>query len=306
MSISGRDIITLENLSDGEILQIFETADKFEPVARGKEKSDVLEGKIIGALFFEPSTRTRLSFKSAAKRLGGGTIGFAEAGVSSTAKGESLADTVRTVENYCDAIILRHPKMGSAKFAAEMVEVPVINAGDGAGHHPTQTLLDLYTMRKATGDLEHFDLGLVGDLKYGRTVHSLAYAITRFIPKLFLISPPSLKMPSEIVGDLSDRGVEVVETSNLEAILPELDILYVTRIQKERFPDPAEYEEIKGTYRVDPELLQEAKPELSVLHPLPRVDEISPEVDSTPYSMYFDQVFNGVIVRMALLSMLIG
>lgn len=306
MSISGRDIITLENLSDEEILQIFETADKFEPVARGKEKSDVLEGKIIGALFFEPSTRTRLSFESAAKRLGGGTIGFAEAGVSSTAKGESLADTVRTVEKYCDAIVLRHPKMGSARFAAEMVEVPVINAGDGAGHHPTQTLLDLYTMRKATGDLEHFDLGLVGDLKYGRTVHSLAYAITRFIPKLFLISPPSLKMPSEIVGDLSDRGIEVVETSNLEAVLPELDILYVTRIQKERFPDPAEYEEIKGTYQVDPELLQEAKQKLRVLHPLPRVDEISPEVDSTPYSMYFDQVFNGVIVRMALLSMLIG
>lgn len=306
MELSGRDIITLESLSDEEIFHIFDTADEFEPVARGKEKSDVLKGKVVGALFFEPSTRTRLSFESATKRLGGGTIGFAEAGVSSIAKGESLADTVRTVENYSDCIVLRHPKMGSARLASEMVEIPVINAGDGAGHHPTQTLLDLYTMRKAAGKLEDLNLGLVGDLKYGRTVHSLSYAITRFSPKLFLISPSNLRMPSEIVGDLSDRGVEVVETSNLEATLPELDILYVTRIQKERFPDPAEYEEVKGVYQVDPEILQEARPELRVLHPLPRVDEISPEVDSTPYGKYFDQVFNGVVVRMALLSLLIG
>ncbi|KXB03818.1 aspartate carbamoyltransferase [candidate division MSBL1 archaeon SCGC-AAA261G05] len=306
MNLHGRDMISLRGLTDEELLHIFDTADEFEPVARGEKHSDVLKGKVVGALFFEPSTRTRLSFESATQRLGGGTLGFAEARTSSVAKGETLADTIRTVEKYCDTIVLRHPKMGAARLAAKMAEIPIINAGDGAGHHPTQTLLDLYTIRKVSGKIEGINLGLVGDLKYGRTVHSLAYAISRFTSRIFLISPPSLKIPREIVGDLSDMGVKVIENSNLDKVLPQLDVLYVTRIQKERFPDPAEYSKVKGTYRIDLETLEEAKSDLQVLHPLPRVDEIAPEVDSSPYGRYFDQVFYGVVVRMALLSLILG
>jgi len=306
LGLANRDIISLGDLSNEEIFQIFEVADRFEPLARGKGRSDLLRGKIMAALFFEPSTRTRLSFESAMKRLGGGVIGFAYPEISSVAKGETLTDTVRTVEKYCDVIVLRHPKMGAARLAAEVAEVPVINAGDGAGHHPTQTLLDLYTIKKTVGRLENLNVGLVGDLKYGRTVHSLVYALSRFENKLFLVAPPALKMPREIVDDISASGREIVETSDLEEVLPELDILYVTRIQKERFPDLAEYAKVKGTYKIGLKSLENAKKELRILHPLPRVDEISPEVDTTPHAKYFDQVFYGMVVRMALLSLLLG
>lgn len=247
-----------------------------------------------------------MSFKSAAQRLGGSTIGFSRPEESSVAKGESLADTIRTIENYCDAIVIRHPKMGSAKLAAEVAKVPVINAGDGAGHHPTQTLLDLYTVKKTSGGIKGLKIGLLGDLKYGRTVHSLAYAASRFDNKLYFISPEGLQMPREIVNDLLKRNKEIVESSDLKKVLPELDILYVTRIQKERFSDPSEYKKIKGSYEIDLELLEAGKPDLKVLHPLPRVGEISPEVDSSPQAKYFEQVFYGVLVRMALLSLLVG
>lgn len=304
MKLSNKDIVSFKELTKEDVRNIFSEAEKFEPIGRGEEKSDLLNGKILGMLFFEPSTRTRLSFKSAVQRLGGSSIGFSRPDVSSVAKGETLADTIRTVENYCDAIVLRHPQMGSAKLAAEVSKVPIINAGDGAGHHPTQTLLDLYTIKKNFGEIKGLDIGLVGDLKYGRTVHSLAYAASRFENKLYLISPPGLEMPEEIVNDLQTKGRKVQESSNVEKVLPELDVLYVTRIQKERFSDPSEYNKVKDSYKIDLDLLKSAKQNLTLLHPLPRVDEIAPEVDSSKHARYFDQVFSGVVVRMALLSIL--
>ncbi len=304
MELSCQDIVSFSGLTNEDVEKIFSEADEFESVGRGEESSDLLKGKILGMLFFEPSTRTRLSFKSAIQRLGGSSIGFSRPDVSSVAKGETLADTIRTVENYCDAIVLRHPQMGSAKLASEVSQVPILNAGDGAGHHPTQTLLDLYTIRKNFGTIENLNIGLIGDLKYGRTVHSLAYAASRFDNRLFLVSPSGLEMPREIVNDLLDKGREIEESSDLEAVLPELDVLYVTRIQKERFSDPSEYNKVKDSYKIDRDLLELSKPDLKVLHPLPRVDEISPEVDSSPKAKYFEQVFSGVLVRMALLSLL--
>jgi len=306
LRLKGRDIISLEDLSNEEISFIFNTADKFEPIARGKKKSSALAGKVMAALFFEPSTRTRLSFESAMQRLGGNVIGFAEPTTSSIAKGETLADTIKTVEKYSDVIVIRHPKMGAARLAAEVAEIPVINAGDGAGHHPTQTMLDLYTIRKTMGKFKNLNVGLIGDLKYGRTVHSLAYAASRFNNKLFLISPLGLEMPREIVSDLSAQGKEVSETSDLPEVLPQLDVLYVTRIQKERFSDPVEYAKVKNTYKIELKTLKTAKPTLCILHPLPRVDEISSELDSSPYAKYFDQVFYGVVIRAAILSLLLG
>ncbi len=304
MKLSSQNIVSFEELTKEDVRKIFSEAENFEPIAKGEEISDLLAGKILGMLFFEPSTRTRLSFKSAIQRLEGSTIGFSRPEVSSVAKGETLADTIRTVENYCDAIVLRHPQMGSAKLASEVAEVPIINAGDGAGHHPTQTLLDLYSINKSFGTIQNLDIGLVGDLKYGRTVHSLAYAASRFDNKLYLISPQSLKMPSEIVEDLKGKGREIEETSSIEKVLSELDVLYVTRIQKERFSDLSEYNKVKDVYEVDSELLEKAKDELRLFHPLPRIDEIDPEVDSSKHAKYFDQVFSGVVVRMALLSLL--
>jgi len=306
LRLKGRDIISLEDLSNEEISFIFNTADKFGPIARGKKKSSALAGKVMATLFFEPSTRTRLSFESAMQRLSGSVIGFAEPTTSSIAKGETLADTIKTVEKYSDVIVIRHPKMGAARLAAEVAEIPVINAGDGAGHHPTQTMLDLYTIRKTMGKFKNLNIGLIGDLKYGRTVHSLAYAASRFNNKLFLISPPGLEMPREIVGDLSAQGKEVFETSDLLEVISKLDVLYVTRIQKERFSDPAEYAKVKNTYKIGLKTLETAKPTLCVLHPLPRVDEISSELDSSPYAKYFDQVFYGVVIRAAILSLLLG
>lgn len=304
MKLSSQNIVSFKELTNDDVQKIFRKAEKFEEIGRGKETSDLLNGKILGMLFFEPSTRTRLSFKSAIQRLGGSSIGFSRPEVSSVAKGETLADTIRTVENYCDAIVLRHPQMGSAKLAAEVSEVPVLNAGDGAGHHPTQTLLDLYSIKKNFGSIKGLNIGLVGDLKYGRTVHSLAYAASRFDNKLYLISPSGLEMPREIINDLQDKGKEVEESSSVEEVLPQLDVLYVTRIQKERFSDPSEYNKVKDSYVIDLDLLESAKSELKVLHPLPRVDEISSEVDSSPHAKYFDQVFSGVVVRMALLALL--
>lgn len=306
MKLNTKDIISFKKLSNEDVEKIFSEAEKFENIAKGKENSDILKGKILGTLFFEPSTRTKLSFKSAIKRLGGSTIGFSRAEESSVAKGETLTDTIKTVENYCDAIVIRHPQMGSAKLASEAATVPIINAGDGAGHHPTQTLLDLFSIRKNLNTLENLNIGLVGDLKYGRTVHSLAYAASRFQNKLSLISPPSLKMPREIISDLKKKDTEIKETSNIEEVLPELDVLYVTRIQKERFSDPSEYNKVKDSYVINKKILEKADDKLRIFHPLPRVDEIDPEVDQTKYAKYFDQVFSGVVVRMGLLSLLMG
>lgn len=274
-----------------------------EPMAT--KPSDMLKGKILATLFFEPSTRTRLSFEAAMQRLGGSAISMAEVESASVKKGENLADTIRTVENYADVITLRHPLDGAAKLAAEFSKIPVINAGSGSEEHPTQALLDLYTIRKEKGKIDGLKIAFVGDLRYGRTVHSLAYALSLFSVELCLVSPDSLRMRREVLRTIKNK-IPVTESSNLERTISQVDVLYVTRIQRERFPDPAEYSKVKGIYRIDLDCLKNAKKDLIILHPLPRVDEIASEVDNTPQARYFQQVWNGIVVRMALLALVLG
>ena len=240
MAFNQKDIISIRDFDKKDIEYILKLAEKMEPIARSEEKSDALSGKLLGMLFYEPSTRTRLSFEAAMKRLGGSTIGFAEAGTSSATKGENLTDTVRIVGEYSDALVIRHNMEGTARFVANIVDVPVINAGDGAGQHPTQTMLDLYTMKRILGRIDDLRIALVGDLKYGRTVHSLAYALAKFDVDVSFVSPKELKMPREILHDLSKSGVDVYETENIHDVLDKTDVLYETRILNERFPDPAE------------------------------------------------------------------
>ncbi len=303
LEFEGRDIISIKDFSREEIDYVFKIAQAMEPLA--VKGSDLLRGKILATLFFEPSTRTRLSFEAAMHKLGGYTIGFAEAEIASVKKGENLADTVRTVENYADVIALRHPLEGAARLAAEFSKVPIINGGSGAEEHPTQALLDLYTIMKAKGKIDGSKIALIGDLRYGRTVHSLAYALSLYDIELHLISPESLKMRREVLQTIKEK-IPVTERTSLEKIIPLVDVLYVTRIQKERFPDPAEYAKVKGFYKIDMEALKEAKGDLIILHPLPRVDEIAAEVDNTSYARYFQQVWNGIVVRMALLALILG
>lgn len=303
LGFEGRDIISIKDFSKEEINHVFKVAKSMEPLAaRG---SDMCKGKILATLFFEASTRTRLSFESAMHKLGGSTIGFAEAEIASVKKGENLADTIRTVDNYADVIALRHPLEGAARLAAEFSKVPIVNGGSGAEEHPTQALLDMYTMMKEKGKIDALNIALVGDLRYGRTVHSLAYALSLYDIELYLVSPESLRMRREILQTIKER-IQVTEKTSLEKIVPLVDVLYVTRIQKERFPDPAEYAKVKGSYRVDLQTLSGAKKNLIVMHPLPRVDEIAPEVDETPFARYFQQVRNGIVVRMALLALILG
>lgn len=303
MEFKNRDIISIKDFSLEDINHVFRTAKSMEPLA--EKGSDMLRGRILATLFFEASTRTRLSFDAAMLKLGGSTIGFAEAEMASVKKGENLADTVRTVESYADVIAVRHPLEGAARLAAEFAKVPIINAGSGAEEHPTQALLDLYTMKKEKGKIDGLKIALVGDLRYGRTVHSLAYALSLYNIELLLISPETLRMRREVLQTIKDK-IQVTERTNLEKIIPTVDVLYVTRIQKERFPDPAEYVKVKGSYKIDLEALKEAKKDLTILHPLPRVDEIAPEVDGTQYARYFQQVRNGIVVRMALLALILG
>jgi aspartate carbamoyltransferase catalytic subunit len=303
LKFQGRDIISIEDFSREEITYILNNSKTMEPVAT--QGSDMLKGKILATLFFEPSTRTRLSFEAAMLKLGGSVIGFAEAEIASVKKGENLADTVRTVENYADVIALRHPLDGAAKLAAELSKVPIINGGSGSEEHPTQALIDLYTMQKEKGKIDGLKIALVGDLRYGRTVHSLAYALSLYNIDLYLISPESLRMRREVLRTIQNK-IPVTEDSNLEKVIPQIDVLYVTRIQKERFPDPAEYAKVKGVYKINLETLSTAKKDLIILHPLPRVDEIAAEVDKTPQARYFQQVWNGVVVRMALLTLVLG
>jgi aspartate carbamoyltransferase catalytic subunit len=303
LKFQGRDITSIEDFTRQEIDYILNTAKTMEPLAA--KGSDMLKGKILANIFFEPSTRTRLSFESAMLKLGGNSIGFADAESASVKKGENLADTVRTVENYADIIALRHPLEGAAKLAAEFAKVPVINAGSGAEEHPTQALVDLYTIQKERKKIDGLKVAVVGDLRYGRTVHSLAYALSLYSVELMLVSPETLRMRREVLRAIQ-RKISVSETQNLEKTIPQADVLYVTRIQKERFPDQAEYAKVKGTFRIDLKSLVNAKKDLVILHPLPRVDEIAPEVDSTPQARYFQQVWNGIVVRMALLGLLLG
>jgi aspartate carbamoyltransferase catalytic subunit len=303
LKFEGRDIISIKDFSREEIDYIFKIARNMEPLA--SKGSEMLRGKILATLFFEASTRTRLSFESAMHKLGGSTIGFAEAEIASVKKGENLADTVRTVENYADVIALRHPLEGAARLAAEFSRVPILNGGSGAEEHPTQALLDLYTMVKEKGKIDDMKIALAGDLRYGRTVHSLAYALSLYNIELFLVSPETLRMRPEVLHTIKKK-ISVTEKTSLEKIVPLVDILYVTRIQKERFPDPAEYAKVKGSYRIDLQTLSEARKDLIILHPLPRVDEIAAEIDNTPYARYFQQVRNGIVVRMALLALILG
>ncbi len=295
-------VITATALSREDIESVLDRAAAFDgddSPPGGSHADDVL-----ALLFFEPSTRTRMSFETAIKRLGGDAIDLGAVEGSSISKGETLADTVRVIAGYADGIVLRHPSEGAAQMASEFVDVPVINAGDGAGHHPTQTLLDLYTIRKRVG-LDDISIGIMGDLKYGRTVHSLAIALTRFETTQHFISPKSLALPPGVRYDLHQAGARVQEHASLEQVLPELDVLYMTRIQRERFPDEQEYRQVAGQYGVDRETLERADPDLRIMHPLPRVDEIDPAVDDTAHALYFEQAHNGVPVRMALLDLLL-
>ena len=299
-----RHVLSMREFSREEIDSVLDLAASLEPYARGK-KSDMMAGKILALLFFEPSTRTRMSFETAMKRLGGSVINLGPAEGSSISKGESLADTVRVVAGYSDALVIRHPKEGSARLASQFSPVPVINAGDGAGHHPTQTLLDLYTIKKESR-LESLSIALVGYLKYGRTVHSLAYALSLYGADITLVSPPNLRMPEPIRSDLAGKGTLLREACDLGEVVNNVDVLYMTRIQRERFPDPVEYKKVASSYRITPEFLSGARENLIIMHPLPRVDEITPAVDQTKHARYFQQSFYGVPVRMALLKMLIA
>ncbi len=298
-----KHVVSIEDLDNKRILAILKRAKQLVSIAEGKKKSKALDGKILATCFFEPSTRTRLSFESAMQRLGGTCIGFADPSATSHLKGETLTDAIRMVDGYADAIVLRHPREGSAKMASEASKVPVINGGDGAGQHPTQTLLDLFTINEEMGKLEGLNVGMLGDLRYGRTVHSLSQALDRFKTKFFFISPESLKMPTQVTDELTNKWST---HDTLYDILSKLDVLYVTRIQKERFPDIEDYKSVAGAYRINADLLQNAKSKMRILHPLPRVDEIAPDVDNTKHAAYFRQAFNGVPVRMALLEELIG
>jgi aspartate carbamoyltransferase catalytic subunit len=303
LEFQGRDIISVEDFTREEVEYILKISKTMEPTAA--KPSDMLKGRILATLFFEPSTRTRLSFEAAMHKLGGNTISVAEIESASIKKGENLADTIRTVENYADVIALRHPLDGAAKLAAEFSKIPVINAGSGSEEHPTQALLDLYTIQKEKSKIDGLKIALIGDLRYGRTVHSLAYALSLFDVELCLVSPDSLRMRREVLNSIKTK-IPVTESSNLEKTIPQVDVLYVTRIQKERFPDPAEYAKLKGIYRIDLDNIKNAKKDLIILHPLPRIDEIAPEVDNTPQARYFQQVWNGIVVRMALLSLVLG
>ncbi|HIJ00095.1 MAG TPA: aspartate carbamoyltransferase [Candidatus Methanomethylophilaceae archaeon] len=306
MNFKDMDVVSIRDFSREQIEEILERSRQMLPYARGEKISKALEGKILGNLFFEPSTRTRLSFESAANRLGARVIDVSQTSETSMVKGETLADTIRMVEAYSDVIVLRHPHEGAARLAARFSNKPVINAGDGAGSHPTQTLLDLFTIEEELGNIEGMNVTLLGDLKYGRTAHSLAEALTVLGAKLTFVAPETLQMPKETVDRVKQLGGSPLITSDIEGIISSVDVLYVTRIQRERFPDPAEYQKVAGTYRVDREMLREAKKDMIVMHPLPRIDEIAPEVDSTPHAKYFKQAFNGIPVRMALLTLVLG
>jgi aspartate carbamoyltransferase catalytic subunit len=299
------DLITMDDLTKEEILQILDEANTLLPVARGEIYLPLLQGKVLGNLFFENSTRTRMSFETAMKRLGGEVVNLSSIG-SSVAKGETLYDTMQMVEGYSDIAVIRHPNQGAAQYSADAVNIPILNAGDGAGNHPTQTMLDLFTIREAHGNLEGLNVMMVGDLRYGRTTHSLSHALVRFGARLTLVSPDSLRMPTEIVSDLKSQGADINETEEMAESISSADVIYMTRIQKERFPDEDEYNKVAGIYKLAVNDLTEAKSGLIVMHPLPRVNELDTNVDSTKHARYFQQAFNGVPTRMALLCRGLG
>lgn len=301
-----RHLIDPQDFSIEEIEELFKLTS--EIINRPDEFAHCCEGKILGTLFYEPSTRTRFSFESAMLRLGGKVIGFSEPGSSSVAKGENLPDTLRTVGAYSDIIVMRHPREGAPKYGSLYCPVPLINAGDGGHHHPTQTLGDLFTILRCKGKISDITIGFCGDLQFGRTVHSLIKAITRYENvKLILISPEELRIPEYIKTEILDmKNIDYIEVERLESVIDELDILYMTRVQKERFFNEADYIRLKDSYILDIEKLKTAKTDLAILHPLPRINEISMEVDSDPRARYFEQLKYGMYVRMALILKLLG
>jgi aspartate carbamoyltransferase catalytic subunit len=302
----GRDILSVRQFSRSDLEYVFDVAHEMREMVKRVGSFDLLKGKILASLFYEPSTRTAASFTSAMERLGGSVIPISEVRYSSVSKGESLPDTVRTLECYADVIVLRHPEVGASALAAQYAKKPIINAGDGVGEHPTQALLDLFTIVEELGRVDGLTVTMLGDLKYGRTVHSLARLLRLFSVRLNYVAPEILRMPPEIMAELSERGVRQGESESLDQVIGETDVLYVTRVQKERFEDPAQYEGVRGSYVVTPATMERAKPKMIVMHPLPRVGEISMDVDPDPRAAYFRQMEYGLYVRMALLAMVLG
>ena len=302
ISLKNRSLISIYDYTPEEICHILDIAEDFEK----NRLQNLLNGRVIASLFFEPSTRTRLSFETAIQLLGGNVIGFSSTAGTSLQKGESLKDTIMMVASYADLIVMRNPVDGSARYASEVSKVPIINAGDGSNQHPTQCLLDLYSIRKTQGTLENLEITMVGDLKYGRTVHSLVQAMCNFNAKFNFVSPAELKMPSTVIQFIKDAGLEYHEYTSLEEVIPHSDIIYMTRVQRERFPDPLEYEKVKNSYILRNEMLENSKPNCRILHPLPRVNEIHTDVDPNPKAYYFQQAQNGLYVRQALIAAILG
>ena len=300
--IKNKSLVSINDFSKEEMLRILDLAADFE----ANPDQPLLRGKIIASLFFEPSTRTRLSFETAMNRLGARVIGFSDVNATSTTKGETLKDTIKMVSNYADLIVMRHPLEGAARYAAEQSPVPIVNAGDGANQHPSQTLLDMYSMRKTQGTLQDLKIAMVGDLKYGRTVHSLIMAMSYFNPTFYFVAPDELRMPQEYKTFLDEKGIKYEEHHDMADVLPLADILYMTRVQKERFSDLIEYERVKNTYVLHNNMLDVSKDNMRILHPLPRVGEISTDVDQNPKAYFFEQARNGMYTRMAIIAAILG
>lgn len=300
--MKNRSLVSIEDYTKEEYIQILDLAKEFE----ANPIQNILNGKVVATLFFEPSTRTRLSFESAVNKLGGRVIGFTDASSSSVSKGETLNDTIRTVANYSDLIVMRHPIEGSARYASEVSRVPIINAGDGANQHPSQTLLDLYSILKTQKTLDNLKIILIGDLKYGRTVHSLIISLVSFNPTFYFVSPNELMIPNEYKLLLDKKGIKYSEHRDFTEIIKEADVVYMTRIQRERFSDPMEYEKTKNSYILKNHMLEGTKPNMKILHPLPRVNEINEDVDDSEKAYYFTQALNGVFVRQAIIAKIFG
>lgn len=296
--MDNKSLVSIDDYTKEEILEVLARAAEFEK----NPNCNLLEGKVVASLFFEPSTRTRLSFETAISRMGGRIVGFTDSSSSSVTKGETLKDTTKMVSNYCDLVVMRHPIEGSARYASEVSDVPVINAGDGANQHPTQTMLDLYSIMKTQGTLENLNIFMVGDLKYGRTVHSLLMALSRFNPTFHFIAPQELEIPLAYKIFMDKNNITYFEHSEFDEIINDADILYMTRVQRERFADPLEYEKVKNVYILKNDMLANTKDNLRILHPLPRVNEIDVDVDTNPKAYYFEQALNGVYARQAIMA----
>lgn len=300
--MKGKSLVSINDYSKEEQILILDIAEELEKNPR----QPILQNYVVATLFFEPSTRTRLSFESAVSMLGGKIIGFTDSSSTSVTKGETLRDTIRTVANYSDLIIMRHPKEGSARFASEISSVPIINAGDGANQHPSQTLLDMYSIRKTQQSLDNLHVAFVGDLKYGRTVHSLVIALTNYNTTFHFVSPEELKLPSSVKMHIKEKNLTYHQYTDFNEVIPFVDILYMTRIQRERFSDALDYEKVKDAYILKHNMLKHAKPNMKILHPLPRVNEIDIDVDTNPHAYYFQQALNGVYIRQALIKIILG